>query len=87
MGDPPAGPHPPSRRHPSGRRSAVGAPYRLDQSGHAAGASPRLRRLGGPRHERQVHLRHLRQAHAWNKLVDQPWVIMSIGLRKWAHGF
>jgi transposase len=26
-------------------------------------------------------------AHAWNKLVDQPWVIMSIGLRKWAHGF
>ena len=24
---------------------------------------------------------------AWNKLVDQPWKIMSIGLRKWAHGF
>jgi transposase len=23
---------------------------------------------------------------AWNKLVDQPWRIMSIGLRKWAHG-
>ena len=22
---------------------------------------------------------------AWNKLVDQPWRIMSIGLRKWAH--
>ena len=24
---------------------------------------------------------------AWNKLVDQPWRIMSIGLRAWAHGF
>ena len=23
---------------------------------------------------------------AWNKLVDQPWRIMSIGLRQWAHG-
>ena len=25
--------------------------------------------------------------HAWNKLVDQPWKIMSIGLRDWTHGF
>lgn len=25
--------------------------------------------------------------HAWNKLVDQPWRIMSIGLRDWAHRF
>jgi transposase len=24
---------------------------------------------------------------AWNRLVDQPWKIMSIGLRDWAHGF
>jgi transposase len=24
---------------------------------------------------------------AWNKLVDQPWRIMSIGLCQWAHGF
>ncbi|KXV03641.1 transposase [Acetobacter cerevisiae] len=24
--------------------------------------------------------------HAWNQLVDQPWRIMSIGLRKWANG-
>ncbi len=24
---------------------------------------------------------------AWNKLVAQPWRIMSIGLRDWAHGF
>ena len=24
---------------------------------------------------------------AWNKLIDQPWAIMSIGLRHWAHGF
>ena len=24
--------------------------------------------------------------HAWNKLVDQPWRIMSLGLRDWAHG-
>ncbi len=22
---------------------------------------------------------------AWNRLVDQPWRIMSIGLRQWAH--
>lgn len=25
--------------------------------------------------------------HAWNKLTDQPWTIMSIGLRDWAHRF
>lgn len=25
--------------------------------------------------------------HAWNKLIDQPWKIMSIGCRQWAHGF
>jgi transposase len=24
---------------------------------------------------------------AWNKLTDQPWRIMSIGWRDWAHGF
>lgn len=24
---------------------------------------------------------------AWNKLIDQPWRIMSIGLRQWAHEF
>ena len=24
---------------------------------------------------------------AWNKLVDQPWRIMTLGLRNWAHGF
>ena len=24
---------------------------------------------------------------AWNKLVDQPWRIMALGLRDWAHGF
>ena len=24
--------------------------------------------------------------HAWNKLVDQPWRIMSLGLRRWANG-
>ena len=24
---------------------------------------------------------------AWNKLVAQPWTVMSIGLRDWAHGF
>ena len=23
---------------------------------------------------------------AWNKLTDQPWRIMSIGMREWAHG-
>jgi transposase len=24
---------------------------------------------------------------AWNRLIDQPWRIMSIGLRAWAHEF
>jgi hypothetical protein len=24
---------------------------------------------------------------AWNQLTDQPWHIMTIGLRDWAHGF
>ena len=23
---------------------------------------------------------------AWNRLIDQPWPIMFIGLRQWAHG-
>lgn len=25
--------------------------------------------------------------NAWNNLIEQPWSIMSIGLREWAHGF
>jgi transposase len=25
--------------------------------------------------------------HAWNRLTAQPWTIMSIGLRDWAHRF
>jgi transposase len=25
--------------------------------------------------------------HHWNRLIDQPWRIMSIGLREWAHRF
>jgi transposase len=25
--------------------------------------------------------------YSWNKLIDQTWRIMSIGLRDWAHGF
>ncbi|MDX7953959.1 IS630 family transposase [Lichenihabitans sp. Uapishka_5] len=28
-----------------------------------------------------------RCCEAWNKLVEQPWIIMSIGLRDWAHAF
>jgi transposase len=24
---------------------------------------------------------------AWNKLVDQPWKIISLGMRQWAHAF
>ena len=28
-----------------------------------------------------------RCCQAWNKLIDQPGTIMSIGQRKWAHGF
>ena len=26
-------------------------------------------------------------AYAWNRLVAEPWRIMSLGLRPWAHGF
>jgi transposase len=26
-------------------------------------------------------------AYAWNKLEAQPWRIMTLGLRDWAHGF
>ena len=26
------------------------------------------------------------RCHAWQRLIDQPWRIMSIGLRTWAHG-
>jgi transposase len=25
--------------------------------------------------------------HAWNRLINQPWAIMTIGLRNWTHGF
>jgi transposase len=25
--------------------------------------------------------------YAWNQIVAQPWKIISIGLRQWAHGF
>ena len=25
--------------------------------------------------------------YAWNKLTEQPWRIMTIGLRDWVHGF
>ena len=25
--------------------------------------------------------------YAWNTLIDRPWRIMSLGMRKWAHGF
>jgi putative transposase len=24
---------------------------------------------------------------AWNKLIDRPWKIISIGMRDWAHAF
>jgi transposase len=27
------------------------------------------------------------RCYAWNKLIEQPWKIMSLGLRDWAHGF
>ncbi len=27
------------------------------------------------------------RADAWNKLIDQPWRIMTLGLRDWAHRF
>ncbi len=30
-------------------------------------------------------LAHCREA--WNKITDQPWRIMSIGMRNWAYGF
>ena len=27
------------------------------------------------------------RCEAWNRLIDQPWKIMSIGMRDWAHRF
>ena len=41
----------------------------------------------------RLYQRALRLTHAggccevWNNLVDQPWRIMSIGMRDWAHEF
>ena len=36
----------------------------------------------------QILRRHRRAGcQAWNNLIDQPWKIMSLGMRKWAHGF
>ena len=36
----------------------------------------------------QILRRHRRLCcQAWNNLIDQPWKIMSLGMRKWAHGF
>ena len=31
--------------------------------------------------------RHHHCCEAWNKLIERPWTIMSIGLRDWANGF
>ena len=25
--------------------------------------------------------------YAWNRLAEQPWIVMSIGLRDWANGY
>ena len=36
--------------------------------------------------ERSLRVRHHNPV-AWNNLGNQPWRIMSIGLRQWAHGF
>ena len=37
----------------------------------------------------QILRRHRRAVlpSFWNNLIDQPWKIMSLGMRKWAHGF
>ena len=36
----------------------------------------------------QILRRHRRAVlPSWNNLIDQPWKIMSLGMRKWAHGF
>jgi alpha-ketoglutarate-dependent taurine dioxygenase len=37
--------------------------------------------------EQQMTFSRNLSCEAWNKLIDQPWKIMSIGLRDWAHGF
>ena len=39
----------------------------------------------GPEHLRQRLQLATGRCEAWNKLVDRPWTIMSIGMRDWAY--
>jgi len=51
------------------------------RQGAAASATGRADRCDNP----NLMLGTARCRHAWNKLVDQPWSIMSIGARDWAY--
>jgi hypothetical protein len=70
------------------------AQHHLDPvAGEMSGAQSAGKRLAVP--ARQLALNRIFKSfddvvdhccEAWNNLVDQPWRIMSIGLRNWAHG-
>ena len=76
-------------------------PARRAAQHHAHAAAGQMPRTQPGRERLAVHARQLALqprlplrrdivdhcCDAWNKLVDQPWRIMSIGLRDWAHGF
>ena len=80
---------------PVGRARGAGQHHPHAAAAQMSRAEPGRERLAV--HARQLALQPRLQVlrrdivdhccHAWNKLVDQPWRIMSIGLRDWAHGF
>jgi len=35
----------------------------------------------------QKYFIYVQGCHHWNRLVDQPWRIIFIGMRDWAHRF
>jgi hypothetical protein len=61
----------------TGNRAAT-----LDATSAQTGALRREIEAAGPYDDILDHC-----CFAWNKLVDRPWTIMSIGLRDWAHRF
>ena len=68
-----------SRRKQPARREWIFEEFRITIAKQTL--SRELRAMG----YRKLSARHC--CAAWNRLVDQPWRIMPIGLRQWAHGF
>jgi hypothetical protein len=84
----------------AGWLAPIDAPRRATQHNHHGSAAEMPRAQSGRErvavHARQLALQPRLQipmtifdhcCEAWNKLVDQPWHIMSIGFRQWAHEF